>query len=172
MKNAPSPAILAFSDGAVFSGESAGFGGTAVGEAVFNTAMSGYQEIISDPSYRRQIVNFTHPHIGNTGATPADDESPHNFAAGIIARKITAVPSNWRAKEPLGDYLRARKIPAICGIDTRAVTRKLRDGGAMSACIACGEDDKTRADAVAAAAAFGGLQGAMLAAEAGCGRGM
>ena len=164
MQKSP-PAIIAFPDGAVFSGAAAGYPGTAVGEAVFNTAVCGYQEIASDPSYRRQIVNFTAPHIGNTGATPKDNESEQFFAAGIAARKITAEPSNWRAKQPFGEYLNARKIPAIHGIDTRAITRKLRDNGATAACIMPDDGEKSRKEAVAAAAAFAGLQGAMLAEE-------
>ena len=164
--SSPSAAILAFSDGVVFSGIGVGHAGLAVGEAVFNTAMCGYQEIISDPSYRRQIVVFTHPHIGNTGAVAADDESAH-AVAGVVARKITAAPCNWRAQQSLPDYLAARQIPAIGGIDTRAVTAKLRDGGAAAVCIARGDNAQTRTDAVAAAAAFGGLAGTMLAAEAG-----
>ena len=165
-------AVLAFADGTVFSGLSAGYAGIAVGEAVFNTAMFGYQEVISDPSYRRQIVNFTHPHIGNTGATPRDDESPHSVA-GIVARKITTVPGNWRATESLDEYLRARDIPAITDVDTRAITRKLREGGAMAACISPAKNNSAIQDAVAQAVEFeqqGGLSGAMLAREAGCGR--
>ena len=165
--NDDSPAILSFADGVIFEGTHAGYpAAAAVGEAVFNTAICGYQEIISDPSYHRQIINFTHPHIGNTGTNSDDDESPQAFAAGIVVRKISAAASSWRAKQNLADYLTARCIPAISGIDTRAVTRKLRDGGAMAACIACGNDEKTRQQAIAAAAAFAGLGGAMLAAEA------
>ena len=162
----PTPAILAFADGIVFSGTAAGHPGIAIGEAVFNTAICGYQEIVSDPSYYRQIVNFTHPHIGNTGATSLDDECADFAAAGIVARRIASYP-HWRAQCTLDDYLRARQIPAIAGIDTRAVTCKLRDGGAIAACIAPGNDEKTRQNAIAAAAAFGGLTGAMLAAESG-----
>lgn len=166
MKNKPAPALLAFADGTVFVGESAGYPTLAVGEAVFNTAICGYQEIISDPSYHRQIINFTHPHIGNTGATPKDDESSRPGAAGIIVRRLTAVPSSWRAVRPLDDYLREHKIPAITDIDTRAITRKLRDNGAMAVCLDAenaADSPQRRRSAVAAAAAFTGLSGAMLA---------
>ena len=167
----PRPAILAFADGVVFSGRAAGHPSVAVGEAVFNTAVCGYQEIISDPSYRRQIVNFTHPHIGNTGATSLDDECESGGAAGVVARCISPSSSHWRAERALDEYLHSRHIPAIAGIDTRAVTCKLRDGGAAAACIYPLSEEQKREDAkkeaVAAAAAFGGLSGAMLADEAG-----
>ena len=154
------PAVLALSDGSVFHGVASGAEGFAVGEAVFNTAMTGYQEILTDPSYARQIVVFTHPHIGNTGATPCDDESPRAFVAGMAARSITRIPSSWRAKRSLPDFLREKKLPAISGIDARAVTRRLRDKGAQAGCIGANEKD-----ALAAARAFAGLQGAMLAEE-------
>lgn len=162
-----SPAILAFADGVVFSGVAAGHPSIAVGEAVFNTAICGYQEVISDPSYHRQIVNFTHPHIGNTGTTPLDDECENFAVAGVIVRSISLSSFHWRATQTLDEYLNSRGIAAISGIDTRAVTCKLRDGGAAAACISPGDDAQIRRDAVAAAAAFGGLSGAMLAAEAG-----
>lgn len=162
-----SPAVFAFADGVVFSGEAMGFQGMAAGEAVFNTAMSGYQEIISDPSYSSQIVCFTHPHIGNTGATPVDDESPRAHTAGVVARQITKGHSNWRARQTLDEYLQDLQIPAISGVDTRAVTCKLRDGGAIGACIAPGDSLEDRQRAVDAAKAFGGLAGAFLAQEAG-----
>ena len=161
------PAIAAFADGAILHGVSIGYAGIAIGEAVFNTAISGYQEIISDPSYHQQIINFTHPHIGNTGVNAEDNESDAVFAAGVIARKITATPSNWRATQPLSEYLQERKIPAIAGIDTRAVTRKLREQGAIAVCIAPTDDETTINNALAAARNFSGLSGAMLAQETG-----
>ena len=155
-----SSAVLALADGAVFRGTGVGADGHAVGEVVFNTAMSGYQEILTDPSYARQIVVFTHPHIGNTGATPLDDESPRAFAAAMVARAVTAVPANWRARQTLPEFLREKNLPAVSGVDARAVTRKLRDRGAQAGCVGPNEQD-----ALAAARAFAGLQGAMLAAE-------
>ena len=155
-----SPAVFALADGSVFRGVAAGAEGFAVGEAVFNTAMTGYQEILTDPSYARQIVVFTHPHIGNTGATPRDEESPRAFAAGMVARSVTRVPSNWRAKISLPEFLRERSLPAVSGVDARAITRKLRDRGAQAGCIGANEKD-----ALAAARAFAGMQGAMLAEE-------
>ncbi|MGU9951223.1 MAG: glutamine-hydrolyzing carbamoyl-phosphate synthase small subunit [Gammaproteobacteria bacterium WSBS_2016_MAG_OTU1] len=164
MKTTRQPAIIAFSDGTIFGGECVGFPKITVGEAVFNTAICGYQEIISDPSYHRQIVNFTHPHIGNVGTTSLDDESSDHCVAGIIARKISE-PSSWRAKESLATYLYTRQIMAIDGVDTRTITLKLRDQGALAACIAPGDDATVRKNAVEAAAAFAGLGGAMLAAE-------
>ena len=153
-------AVLALADGSVFRGVGVGASGCAVGEVVFNTAMTGYQEILTDPSYARQIVIFTHPHIGNTGATPLDDESPRAFAAGMVARAVAAIPANWRARQTLPEFLREKNLPAVSGVDTRAVTRRLRDRGAQAGCV--GENEN---DALAAARAFAGLQGAMLAAE-------
>lgn len=165
------PAVLAFADGVVFSGRAAGHPSAAVGEAVFNTAVCGYQEIVSDPSYHRQIVSFTHPHIGNTGATSLDDECESFAAAGVVARRISSAADHWRAECTLDDYLRNRGIPAIVGADTRAITCKLRDGGAIAACIFPVADGQTREDAAAEAvrkaADFGGLSGAMLAGESG-----
>ena len=157
---APAPAVFALADGSVFHGVAAGAEGFAVGEAVFNTAMTGYQEILTDPSYARQIVVFTHPHIGNTGATPLDDESPRAFAAGMVARSVTRVPSNWRATQSLPEFLRDKNLPAVSGVDARAITLKLRDNGAQAGCVGANETD-----ALAAARAFAGLQGAMLAEE-------
>jgi carbamoyl-phosphate synthase small subunit len=163
-------AILTFADGDVFTGRLVGHSGIVVGEAVFNTAITGYQEIITDPSYHRQLVNFTHPHIGNTGVTPLDDESPQAFVAGIIARRITRHHSNWRAVQSLPGFLCDKRITAIEDIDTRAITRKLRNGGAISASIAPGKSEAVQTEALAAARAFAGLQGVMLASEAGSSR--
>lgn len=169
--SASQPAVLAFSDGVVFSGIRAGYPAAASGEIVFNTAVCGYQEIISDPSYHRQIVNFTYPHIGNTGATLKDDEAVQFAAAGIVARRIFSC-KHWRAERSLNEYLCERKIPAISEVDTRAVTCKIREGGALSACIYPDDGERARKDAIDAAAGFAGLSGAMLADEAGHSRPM
>ncbi len=158
------PAILALADGTVFKGESVGMSGQSVGEVVFNTALTGYQEILSDPSYCRQIVSLTYPHIGNTGTNPEDDESVQVFAAGLVIRDLPVVYSNWRATEGLGDYLQRRKVVAIAGIDVRKLTRILREKGAQSGCILAG-DSIDDAAAVAAAREFPGLQGVDLARE-------
>ena len=130
MKN--NNAVLALADGTLFRGVSVGFESVAVGEAVFNTAMTGYQEILTDPSYSRQIVALTAAHIGNTGANAADCESDRVFAAALVARAVCDIPSNWRAAESLPDFLRRHKTPAVAEIDTRKLTRKLRDGGAQN----------------------------------------
>ena len=161
MKN--NNAVLALADGTLFRGVSVGFESVAVGEAVFNTAMTGYQEILTDPSYSRQIVALTAAHIGNTGANAADCESDRVFAAALVARAVCDIPSNWRAAESLPDFLRRHKTPAVAEIDTRKLTRKLRDGGAQNACVLVAGDD---AEAVRRAREFEGIKGAMLAAEA------
>ena len=161
MKN--NNAVLALADGTLFRGVSVGFESAAVGEAVFNTAMTGYQEILTDPSYSRQIVALTAAHIGNTGANAADCESDRVFAAALVARAVCDIPSNWRAAESLPDFLRRHKTPAVAEIDTRKLTRKLRDGGAQNACVLVAGDD---AEAVRRAREFEGIKGAMLAAEA------
>ena len=158
------PAILALADGAIFRGQSVGYPATAVGEAVFNTAMTGYQEILTDPSYHRQIVALTHPHIGNTGVNPQDGESARICAAGLAIRALSKCVSNWRASIPLADFLHAQKTPAIAGIDTRKLARRLRDHGAQGAAIVPGDDEQA---AIQAAQEFAGLSGAMLAAEVG-----
>ncbi len=158
------PAILALADGTLFKGESVGMSGQSVGEVVFNTAITGYQEILSDPSYCQQIVSLTYPHIGNTGTTPEDDESAQVFATGLVIRDLPVVYSNWRATEGLGEYLQRKQVVAIAGIDTRKLTRILRENGAQSGCILAGESIDEAA-AVAAAQAFPGLQGMDLARE-------
>ncbi len=155
------PAILALEDGTVFEGESAGAPGLSVGEAVFNTAMTGYQEILTDPSYARQLVTLTYPHIGNTGCTPQDDEAAQVWAAGLIVRDVPRRPSSWRSQTPLPEWLRARGVVAIAGIDTRRLTRMLRDRGAQSAALMAGEIDADRA--IEAARKFPGLKGMDLA---------
>ncbi len=145
------PAILALEDGSLFRGIAIGATGETVGEVVFNTAMTGYQEILTDPSYAKQIVTLTYPHIGNTGVNPEDEESDRVWAAGLVIRDLTLTVSSWRAEQSLPDYLKARNIVAIADIDTRRLTRILRDKGAQNGCILAGEDvDEERALAAAA----------------------
>lgn len=129
---AKQPAILVLADGSTYKGYAFGATGTAIGEVVFNTGMTGYQEVLTDPSYREQIVTFTCPELGNTGINPEDDESSHPQVKGAIARNITFTPSNWRSRQSLPDYLKAHNIVGIAGIDTRALTRKIRSLGAMN----------------------------------------
>ncbi|HCE40066.1 glutamine-hydrolyzing carbamoyl-phosphate synthase small subunit [Alloalcanivorax profundimaris] len=158
------PAILALEDGSLFRGIAIGATGETVGEVVFNTAMTGYQEILTDPSYAKQIVTLTYPHIGNTGVNPEDEESDRVWAAGLVIRDLTLTVSSWRAEQSLPDYLKARNIVAIADIDTRRLTRILRDKGAQNGCILAGEDvDEERA--LAAARGFPGLKGMDLARE-------
>lgn len=132
MSSAAQPAILVLTDGTVYRGYSFGALGTTIGEVVFNTGMTGYQEVLTDPSYCGQIVTFTYPELGNTGVNPDDEESNHPHVKGAIARNITHRPSNWRSTQSLPDYLKAHNIPGIYGIDTRALTRKIRSVGAMN----------------------------------------
>ena len=154
------PAILALADGTVFKGYSIGADGLASGEIVFNTAMSGYQEILTDPSYTRQIVTLTYPHIGNTGCNSEDCESADHFAAGLIIKDLPPA-SNWRSEETLDAYLRRNGIVGIVGIDTRKLTRILRDSGAQAGCILAGDVDEEKA--LTMARAFPGLAGMDLA---------
>ena len=154
-------AVLVLADGTVFRGRSAGAGGIASGEVVFNTAMTGYQEILTDPSYCRQIVTLTYPHIGNTGVNAEDEEASRVHAAGLVVRDVPALPSNWRAGGTLTDYLASHGIPAIAEIDTRKLTRLLREKGAQSGCLMAGKIDVERA--LAEARAFPGLAGMDLA---------
>ena len=133
------PAVLALEDGTVFRGVSIGAAGTSTGEVVFNTAMTGYQEILTDPSYSRQIVTLTYPHIGNTGTNPDDHESSLVHAAGLVIRDLPLLHSSWRATESLPEFLRRRKTVAIAEIDTRKLTRILREKGAQAGCIASGD---------------------------------
>jgi carbamoyl-phosphate synthase small subunit len=156
------PALLALEDGSVFHGHAVGATGETVGEVVFNTAMTGYQEILTDPSYSRQIVTLTYPHIGNTGCNAEDVESGTVHAAGLIVRDVPRRASNWRSTESLPDYLKRHGIVAIAGIDTRRLTRILRDKGALAGCIAAGERIDAEA-ALAKARAFPGLNGMDLA---------
>jgi len=157
------PAVLALEDGTVFRGLSAGAAGTATGEVVFNTAMTGYQEILTDPSYSRQIVTLTYPHIGNTGTNPDDLESSSIHAAGLVIRDLPLLHSSWRATESLPEFLIRGGVVAIADIDTRRLTRILREKGAQAGCIASG-DAASRPDlAVEAARRFPGLKGMDLA---------
>jgi len=134
------PAILALADGSIFRGDSIGADGQTVGEVVFNTAMTGYQEILTDPSYAQQIVTLTYPHIGSTGTTPEDAESNRVWAAGLVIRDLPLIASNWRSKQPLDEYLKEHGTVAIAGIDTRRLTRILREKGAQNGCILAGAD--------------------------------
>ena len=158
------PALLALADGTVFHGLSAGAVGTRVGEVVFNTAMTGYQEILTDPSYARQIVTLTYPHIGNTGCTDQDDESAAVLASGLIIRELPTPASNWRSESDLTAWLQSRGVVAIAEIDTRKLTRLLRDGGAQNACLTAGEGVSVE-EAITRARAFPGLKGMDLAKE-------
>lgn len=163
-------AVLALADGTVFEGQGIGAAGSAVGEMVFNTAMTGYQEILTDPSYCRQIVTLTCPHIGNTGVNEEDIESDRVHASGLVIRDLPLLASSFRSTQSLDSWLRARQVQAIAGIDTRRLTRILRDGGAQSGCIltaAHGQAPDT-AKALAAAAEFGGLSGLDLVQEVSC----
>ncbi|ARU30698.1 carbamoyl-phosphate synthase small subunit [Sulfuriferula sp. AH1] len=154
-------AILVLADGSVFRGVAIGALGSTVGEVVFNTAMSGYQEILTDPSYSRQIVTLTYPHIGNTGVNPEDVESTQIHAAGLVVRDLPLLASNFRSTQSLSDYLTAQNVVAIADIDTRRLTRLLRETGAQSGCIMAGDIDE--AEALRLACAFPGLAGMDLA---------
>ncbi len=157
-------ALLALEDGSLFYGTSIGIDGESIGEVVFNTSITGYQEILTDPSYYKQIVTLTHPHIGNVGTNSEDEESSQVFVSGLIIRDLPLVMSNWRATENLSDYLIRHKIIAIAGIDTRQLTRHLRKHGAMKACVFAG--DNIDADkSIKTAKSFAGLVGMDLAKE-------
>lgn len=158
----PTPALLALADGTLFHGEAIGASGTTVGEVVFNTAMTGYQEILTDPSYAQQIVTLTMPHVGNTGCNEVDEESGKVQVAGLVVRDVPRYASNWRSTESLPDYLKRHAIVAIVGIDTRKLTRILRDTGAQHGCIVAGNAIDAD-DAIAKARAFSGLNGVDLA---------
>jgi carbamoyl-phosphate synthase small subunit len=154
-------AVLALADGTVFHGRSIGAAGVAVGEVVFNTAMTGYQEILTDPSYCRQIVTLTYPHIGNTGVNDEDPESPRVYAEGLIVRDVPRLHSSWRAQKSLPDYLKDNKVVGIADIDTRKLTRLLREKGAQNGCLMAGEIDADAA--LQKARGFPGLAGMDLA---------
>ncbi len=157
-------AILALEDGSIFRGVAIGAEGTSVGEVVFNTAMTGYQEILTDPSYARQIVTLTYPHIGNTGTNAEDEESTAIWASGLVIRDLPLLASNYRNEQALDEYLKERNIVAIADIDTRRLTRILREKGAQNGCLMAGQalDEN---DALAQARGFAGLKGMDLAKE-------
>lgn len=155
------PAMLVLADGTVFRGISIGAPGQTVGEVVFNTSMTGYQEILTDPSYTKQIVTLTYPHIGNTGVNSEDVESGKVYASGLIIRDLPLVHSNWRSEQSLSEYLVANNVVAISDIDTRKLTRVLREKGAQAGCIIAGEVDEAKA--LELAKAFPGLSGMDLA---------
>ncbi len=163
------PAILALADGTLFRGLSCGADGETVGEVVFNTAMTGYQEILTDPSYRRQIVTLTYPHIGNTGTNSDDFESAEVHAAGLIIRDRSIITSNWRSEHNLADFLRRAGLVAIADLDTRQLTRHIREHGAQQGCIMSAPEGKRLSDvtdeAIEKARAAPGLAGADLARE-------
>ncbi|MEZ5584924.1 MAG: glutamine-hydrolyzing carbamoyl-phosphate synthase small subunit [Candidatus Competibacteraceae bacterium] len=156
------PALLALEDGSLFCGESIGTAGLTSGEVVFNTAMTGYQEILTDPSYCQQIITLTYPHIGNVGTNRGDEEASRICASGLVIRDCPPVVSNWRSEQALEDYLREREVVAIAGLDTRRLTRLLREKGAQNGCIMAG-DGVDAATALQAARDFPGLKGADLA---------
>ncbi|WP_461518089.1 glutamine-hydrolyzing carbamoyl-phosphate synthase small subunit [Porticoccus sp.] len=156
-------AILALEDGTVFEGIAIGADGLSSGEVVFNTALTGYQEILTDPSYARQIVTLTYPHIGNTGINQEDQESHRIWAAGLVIRDLPLLVSNFRSEQALDEYLKANNILGIADIDTRKLTRILREKGAQSGCLMAGRVD--RDEALATARAFAGLKGMDLAKE-------
>ena len=159
------PAILVLADGTVFRGVAIGASGSSAGEVVFNTAMTGYQEILTDPSYCKQIVTLTCPHIGNVGVNTEDVEARQVFASGLVIRDLSLTVSNFRSTQSLPDYLKANNVVAIAGIDTRKLTRILREKGAQNGCIATGTDETA---ALAAARGFAGLAGMDLAREVSC----
>jgi len=157
-------AVLALEDGSLFFGKSIGVSGETIGEVVFNTAMTGYQEILTDPSYSKQIVTLTYPHIGNVGTNAGDNEANGVFASGLVIRDSAMLMSNWRAEKSLHDFLVESGVVAIADIDTRRLTRLLRDKGAMSGCIVAG-DSVDSEQALANAKTFAGLKGMDLAKE-------
>ncbi len=159
------PAFLALADGTCFEGESSGAPGTCTGEVVFNTAMTGYQEILTDPSYARQLVVLTHPHVGNTGCNDEDVESGRVQAAALIVRDVPRRHSSWRANSSLKDYLQREGVVAISGIDTRKLTRILRETGAQGGCLQAGAAHLDRERAMQQAASYGGMPGLDLARE-------
>jgi carbamoyl-phosphate synthase small subunit len=159
------PAILALADGTIFKGYSIGAAGHTTGEVVFNTAMTGYQEILTDPSYARQIVTLTYPHIGNVGVNPEDVEASKVHAAGLVIRDLPLIASNFRSTQSLSDYLKAENVVAIAGIDTRKLTRILREKGAQSGAILVGNQgtEPSASQALDLARSFPGLDGMDLA---------
>lgn len=160
-------AVLALEDGSIFRGRAIGAHGLSSGEVVFNTSMTGYQEILTDPSYARQIVTLTYPHIGNTGTTDEDNESDNVWASGLVIRDLSKIASNWRNQQTLEEFLRARNVVAIADIDTRRLTRLLRDKGPLNGCLLTGKalEEFGEARALEEARKFPGLKGMDLAKE-------
>ena len=163
LNNGRKPAILALADGSLFSGYTVGVEGQAVGEVIFNTTSTGYQEILTDPSYAEQIVTLTCPHVGNVGVNTDDQESYRIWASGLIIRELSPIVSNWRAKQSLEDYLKAEGIVAIAGIDTRRLVRLIREQGALNGCIIAGDEDTNSDWALKCARTYTGLEGKDLA---------
>ncbi|CAG9000711.1 MAG: Carbamoyl-phosphate synthase small chain [Candidatus Celerinatantimonas neptuna] len=157
-------ALLVLEDGTVFHGTAIGADGYAIGEVVFNTSMTGYQEILTDPSYARQIITFTYPHIGNYGTTPEDEEASKIVASGLVIRDLPLLASNFRSTQSLSEYLKVKNVVAIADIDTRKLTRLLREKGAQKGCIIA-DDSLTETQALKKARAFSGLKGLDLAKE-------
>ena len=155
------PAVLALEDGSIFRGRAIGAHGVTSGEVVFNTSMTGYQEILTDPSYARQIVTLTYPHIGNTGTNSEDNESDNVWASGLVIRDLPLVASNWRNEQTLEEFLKERNVVAIAEIDTRRLTRLLRDKGPLNGCVLSGEalEKLGEAHALEQARQFPGLKG-------------
>lgn len=162
-QSARRPAILVLQDGSVFKGYAIGRDGHSVGEVVFNTSMTGYQEILTDPSYAKQIITLTYPHIGNTGVNEEDEECDKIWSAGLVIKDLPLVASNFRSQQNLDDYLKAKNVVGIAGIDTRRLTRILRDKGAQNGCVMTGDVDEAKA--LQLAQDFAGLQGMDLAKE-------
>src|SRR5689334_16944625 len=160
------PALLALADGSIFEGVSIGVEGLTTGEVVFNTAMTGYQEILTDPSYREQIVTLTYPHVGNVGTNPEDAESEKVQLAGLVLREVPRPHANFRSTRDFSEYLRENKVVAIARIDTRRLTRILRDKGAQNGCLMAGAVD--RDEALRRARGFPGLKGMDLAKVVSC----
>jgi carbamoyl-phosphate synthase small subunit len=166
---ADATALLVLADGTVFPGQGFGAAATTVGEVCFNTAMTGYQEVLTDPSYAGQIITFTFPHIGNVGANAEDIEATTPAARGLVVRQPVTAPSNWRAQKPLHDWLLAHRVPGIAGLDTRALTARIRDAGAPTGVLCHAPDGRFDLDALRAqAASWPGLEGMDLAREVSC----
>jgi carbamoyl-phosphate synthase small subunit len=165
-----SPAVLALEDGSIFRGKAIGASGASSGEVVFNTAMTGYQEILTDPSYARQIVTLTYPHIGNTGTNSEDNESDNVWVSGLVIRDLPLMASNWRNEETLDAFLKRNNVVAIAEIDTRRLTRLLRDKGPLNGCLLSGPELESRGEeyALELARKFPGLNGMDLAKEVSC----
>ena len=158
-------AVLVLEDGSVFHGNAIGAQGSSAGEVVFNTSMSGYQEILTDPSYAKQIITLTYPHVGSTGTNQEDNESDHVWASGLVIRDLPLLASNWRSEQSLGDFLKAHNVVAIAEIDTRRLTRILREKGPLNGCIVAGPalSDSAAEEAGKLAKGFAGLKGMDLA---------